>query len=100
MKDLIYMKNKKRFIPDYHWTLRKGMNKEERKKANCGDVWINAAVCVKCKDYSRSLNVHDYRRCKCGAIAVAEGSWYCKRSGNPEDMINVIEMFEEDKYDE
>lgn len=82
--------------PDYHWKYSKGLNKEQRQKLNMGDIWINGAVCLKCKDFIRSKNVHDYRTCKCGAIAVDGGSWYCKRIGNPEGMINVIEMFEEE----
>lgn len=87
------------FVPDYQWTLSKGTPKDKRKKLNVGDVWINAAVCLKCKDYIRSLNVHDFRSCKCGAISVDGGSYYCKRVGNPEDIINIIEMFEEDVYE-
>ena len=87
---------KPRKVPDYHWKYSKGLTKEQRKELNMGDIWINAAVCLKCKDYIRSLNVHDYRSCKCGAIAVDGGSWYCKRAGKSEDMINVIEMFEEE----
>lgn len=90
---------KKQFVPDYHWTLSKGTPKAKREELHTGDVWINAAVCLKCKDYVRSLNRHDFRRCKCGAITVDGGSFYCKRVGNPEDMINIIENFEEDVYE-
>lgn len=93
------MTETKRKIPDYHWTMRKGMTKEEREKANTGDIWINAAVCLLCKDYVRSLNRHDFRRCKCGAMAVDGGSHYIRRMGDPSNIIECIEMFEENKYE-
>ena len=92
------LQSNKQVVPDYHYCSNIGMTKEQRNKLDIGDVWINAAVCLKCKDYIRSLNRHDYRSCKCGAIAVDGGSWYCKRTGNPEDMIDVIEEYGENKY--
>ncbi len=89
---------KKLKIPDYHWTMSKGLTKEARKEMHTGDIWINAAVCVKCKDYVRSMNRHDFKYCKCGSIAVDGGSHYIRRLGKPEDMIQCIEMFEENSY--
>lgn len=65
----------------------------QREKFGIGDIFINAAVCLKCKSYVRSRNAHDMRSCPCGAVAVDGGSHYAKRMGNPEDRIDVIELF-------
>lgn len=73
--------------------ITKSSTKEQRKKFDIGDIYINAAVCLHCKEYIRSKNRHDFKRCKCGKIAVDGGSQYCKRVGNQEDMISIIETF-------
>lgn len=80
-------------VTDYHDFLTKDSTPEEREKYHTGDIWINAAKCLKCGDTVRSRNQHDFRRCTCGAIAVDGGSWYGRRIGHPEDMENIIEMF-------
>ncbi len=80
---------------DYLFLLSKGVCKEQRKEFYCWDIFINWAVCLKCKDYIRSFNIHDYRSCSCWAVSVDWWSWYCKRSGNPEDYIDVIENFQD-----
>lgn len=67
--------------------------KEQRKKFNIGDIYINGAVCIHCNDFIRSKNRHDYRTCPCGKVSVDGGSWYAKRVGNREDYIDVIEGF-------
>lgn len=41
----------------------------------------NAAECLKCGDVVESKHVHDFRFCKCGAIAVDGGHEYLKRCG-------------------
>lgn len=64
--------------------------KKERNKLDVGDIWENAARCRVCYEYIRSKNRHDYRICMCGKIAVDGGSWYARRSGNPEDIENNI----------
>lgn len=85
---------KEHFTPDYHWTMCKGTSKEKRNELGTGDIWINAALCLKCKTYVRSLNRHCYRTCKCGAVGVDGGSHYLRRMGNPEDYVNIVEEFE------
>lgn len=65
----------------------------QRKRFDMGDIYINAAVCLLCKSYIRSKNRHDMIYCKCRAIAVDGGSWYAKRLGAEENMVNVIESF-------
>jgi hypothetical protein len=42
----------------------------------------NAAVCAKCGDEVWSATRHDYRECKCGAIAVDGGLYYIRRVGD------------------
>jgi uncharacterized protein (DUF1330 family) len=49
-------------------------------------IQSNRAKCRKCGDVVESKNVHDYRSCTCGAIAVDGGTDYLKRTGNPEDI--------------
>lgn len=71
----------------------KSSTKEQRHKFNIGDIYINAAVCKKCGDYIRSKNRHDFKYCKCGAVAVDGGSWYARRLGEKENYINIIENF-------
>lgn len=66
---------------------------KQRLKLNIGDYFINGAVCVHCKDYIRSINQHNFRKCSCGKVAVDGGSHFCRRLGNEEDYINVIEKF-------
>lgn len=69
--------------------------KEQRRKFDIGDIFINAAVCKKCGDYIRSKNRHDFVTCKCGNVSVDGGSWYSKRSSETLHYINVIEYFED-----
>ena len=42
--------------------------------------------CLKCKDVITSTFVHDFRRCKCGAIFIDGGDEYTRYGGQPEDM--------------
>lgn len=76
---------------DYHAFTDIDMSIEARRKFDVGDVWMNQAKCKKCNDVIVSANRHDYATCKCGAISVDGGSWYCKRVAadlnDIEDMI-------------
>ena len=67
----------------------KTSTKEQREKFNIGNIYINAAVCKKCNSYIRSKNRHDYVTCKCGNVSVDGGSWYAKRVGYPDNLINI-----------
>jgi len=87
------MSKQQTFIPDYHFCCNKKTSKEEREKLNIGDIWINAAVCLECKDYIRSLNKHHMATCSCGSISVDGGSWYSKRSGDPSKYVGIYEQF-------
>ena len=42
----------------------------------------NEAMCNKCGDVVYSAHVHDFRSCKCGAIAVDGGQAYLRRVGD------------------
>ena len=48
----------------------------------------NAAVCSKCDDEVWSATRHDYRECKCGAIAVDGGLDYVRRVGDMSSFID------------
>lgn len=67
-------------VTDYHDFTTIDTPKEERRKLNVGDIWVNAAQCLKCGEIVRSRNRHDFRYCKCGNVAVDGGSWYAKRA--------------------
>ena len=69
----------------------KSSTKKHRRKFDIGDVYINAAVCLKCKDYIRSKHRHDFRECKCKATFVDGGSWYQRMGG--EDCVSILEKF-------
>lgn len=71
----------------------------ERGQLGIGSVWINGAVCLQCKEFVRSKNRHDFRTCKCGKVMVDGGSHYCRRIGEPDDFIDVIETYEDDRDD-
>jgi len=91
--ELVYTPLNKRGTTDYLYTLSKGISPESRRKYGTGDIFINWAVCLHCKDFIRSMNRHDYKCCSCKKVWVDWGSWYCRRIGNQEDYINVVESF-------
>lgn len=77
---------------DYQTFTTKSTSKEQRRKMDVGDIYSNAAKCLKCGDVIRSRNVHDYVICSCGNLSVDGGSWYAKRACRDgwdtiEDMI-------------
>ena len=45
----------------------------------------NAIRCKKCRDEIESHYGHDFKFCKCGAVAVDGGKEYARRLGNFED---------------
>ena len=42
----------------------------------------NALICGKCGDYIFSAHRHDFKYCKCGAVAVDGGMEYLRRVGD------------------
>lgn len=80
--------------PKHYWEYGQ-QDKATRRKYHTGDVLENAATCLECGEYIRSNNLHDYKSCGCGAIAVDGGSWYCKRVGSLESIQDHIIMYDD-----
>ena len=55
-------------------------------------IVINKIRCNKCGDIIESTSVHDFKFCKCGAVAVDGGHSYLRRCGNREDWEELSEM--------
>ena len=67
--------------------------KKEEKPKTRNIITRNAAKCKICGDIIESKHVHDYVKCKCGAIAVDGGKEYLRRmwkEGEPEDYIEEL----------
>ncbi len=71
------------------------LTQEERRKIDAGNIRLNKAKCKKCNDIIQSTHRHDYKRCKCGAIAVDGGSWYIKRVGDFEAIEEMSECYKD-----
>ena len=52
--------------------------------------------CNKCHSVIESKSVHDFQRCKCGAIFIDGGEEYTRYGGYPEDMTWVFDFDEEE----
>ena len=48
-------------------------------------ILSNQIECLKCGDKPFSAATHDYKECKCGAVAVDGGMSYIRRTGDPLD---------------
>lgn len=48
-------------------------------------IIVNKIKCKKCGDIIESTYRHDFKFCKCGAVAVDGGNDYLKESGIKED---------------
>lgn len=60
----------------------------------------NIAQCRKCGDIIESTHRHDFKWCKCKAIAVDGGKDYLRRLGDSKDIIELSTfkfIAEEDK---
>lgn len=49
-------------------------------------IRTNKIKCKKCGDIIESIDVHDFKWCFCGAVAVNGGREYLRRVGNEEDF--------------
>jgi hypothetical protein len=47
----------------------------------------NSAKCLRCGEEVESKHVHDYKPCKCGAMAVDGGLMYLKRTAEKFDEV-------------
>ena len=52
-------------------------------------IIVNKIKCKKCGDEIESKTVHDFKYCKCGAVAVDGGDQYLRRLGNLEDWEDL-----------
>lgn len=55
----------------------------------------NRIRCKLCGDIIESEYTHDFKFCKCGAVAVDGGKDYIRRDGNEEDYEDLSEYGEE-----
>jgi len=51
----------------------------------------NAAKCLKCGDVIESKYRHDFKFCKCGAIAVDGSHEYLRRVGELDQILDLSE---------
>ena len=61
-------------------------------------IIINKIKCKKCEDIIESTHRHDFKFCKCGAVAVDGGHDYLRRCGNLDEFedLSVTEDVEID----
>ena len=59
-------------------------------------IIINKIKCKKCGEIIESRHRHDFKFCKCGAVAVDGGKDYLRRLGNQEDYeeLSIIKIEE------
>ena len=68
------------------------LRRKEEKRTNM--IFVNKIRCNKCGDTIESTSVHDFKFCKCGAVAVDGGHDYLRRCGNREDWEELSEIEE------
>lgn len=52
-------------------------------------IVYNAIQCKFCQNIIQSQNVHDFKFCSCGKVAVDGGTVYLSRTGEREDYIDL-----------
>ena len=55
----------------------------------------NKIRCNKCLDVIESTHRHDFKFCKCGAVAVDGGKDYLRRLGDLHDMEELSQLTDE-----
>ena len=66
-----------------------------RMEVDCMEkIVINKIRCQKCGDVIESTHRHDFKFCKCGAVAVDGGKDYLRRCGNREDWEELSKISE------
>lgn len=58
-------------------------------------IIVNKIKCKKCGDVIESTYRHDFKFCKCGAVAVDGGKDYLRRLGYEEDYEELSEVEKE-----
>ena len=59
----------------------------------------NKIRCRKCGDVIESKTVHDFKFCKCGAVAVDGGHEYLRRCGRSLDDFEELSEYEPQESD-
>lgn len=59
-------------------------------------ITTNKIKCKKCGDIIESIHVHDFKYCKCGAVAVDGGKAYLRRIGNRADWEEMSDYVTEE----
>lgn len=54
-------------------------------------ITVNKIRCKRCGDVIESVSVHEFKFCKCAAVAVDGGHEYLRRCGNLEDFEDLSE---------
>lgn len=57
----------------------------------------NKIKCKKCGEIIESKHRHDFKFCKCGAVAVDGGKDYLRRLGNQEDYEELSKVEDKEK---
>lgn len=57
-------------------------------------IVYNAIKCKKCGEIIESTHRHDFKFCKCGAVAVDGGHDYLRRIGKDEDYEELFKIKE------
>lgn len=62
-------------------------------------IIVNKIKCKKCGEIIESKHRHDFKFCKCGAVAVDGGKDYLRRVGNNEDFeeLSIVKSKEKNK---
>ena len=59
-----------------------------------GKILVNKIRCKRCGEVIESTDRHDFKFCKCGAVAVDGGHDYLRRCGNRENWEELSEIEE------
>ena len=61
-------------------------------------IIVNKIKCNKCGDIIESTHRHDFKYCKCGAVAVDGGKSYLRRcfTNSPNDFTDLSECKDEE----
>lgn len=72
-------------IKMYIWCVRLEIDCMEK-------IITNKIRCKKCGDIIESTHRHDFKFCKCGAVAVDGGRDYLRRCGNREELSEYFDQ--------
>lgn len=56
-------------------------------------ILLNKIRCNKCDDEIESKSVHDFKFCKCGAVAIDGGLYYLRRLGKSKNDYTELSLY-------